>query len=112
MEGLVRVVVNENIKIFHGHRSVRLAEGQEVSGELAALLWERGRGKVTRLDEPEPASGGDEPPGSLADASTSAEVLSWAGDDPERALEALEAEEARDKPRSTLVKQLEKLIDS
>lgn len=108
----MRVVVNENIKVFHGHVSVRLAAGQEVSGELAALLLERAPKKVSRVDgEPE---GGkvDEPPASLADASTAAEVLAWVGEDPERAAEALEAEEAADKPRSTLVKQLTKLAEA
>lgn len=111
----MRVRVDENIKLFQGHVPVRLAEGQEVSGELAALLLERAPKKVTRLDEPEEGGGGDgdskEPPTSLADASTAAEVLAWVGEDKERAAEALEAEEAADKPRSTLVKQLKKLAE-
>lgn len=110
----MRVVVNENIKIFHGHVAVRLAEGQEVSGELAALLLERAPKKVTRLDaDPEADGGGgpEEPPESLADATTAAEVLAWVGEDKERAKEALAEEEAADKPRSTLVKQLKKLAE-
>jgi hypothetical protein len=111
----VRVVVNENVKVFHGHKSVRLAAGQEVSGELAALLLERAPKKVTRLDSEPGENGGDggatEPPASLADASTAAEVLAWVGEDPERAAEALDAEEAAEKPRSTLVKQLKKLAE-
>jgi len=36
------------------------------------------------------------------------DILAWAGEDPERAREALDAEQAQEKPRSTLVKQLEK----
>lgn len=110
----MRVRVNENIKVFSGHKPVRLAAGQEVSGELAAMLLQRAApGTVSRLDE-EPADGGDGssgPPASLAEASTAAEVLDWVGDDQERAAEALAVEEAAEKPRSTLVKQLKKLAE-
>jgi hypothetical protein len=37
--------------------------------------------------------------------------LAWVGEDRERAAEALAAEEARDKPRSTLVRDLTKLAE-
>ncbi|MDX5566922.1 hypothetical protein PYK79_31820 [Streptomyces sp. ID05-04B] len=36
------------------------------------------------------------------------DILAWVGEDTDRAGQALEAEQAQDKPRSTLVKQLEK----
>lgn len=111
----MRVRVNENVKVFHGHKPVRLAAGQEVSGELAALLLQRAPKKVTRLGEPEVSDDGgdsDGPPASLADASTAAEVLAWVGEDSERAAEALAVETAADKPRSTLLKQLAKLSES
>jgi hypothetical protein len=39
-------------------------------------------------------------------------VLSWVDGDPERALAAWEAEQARDKPRTTLLAALEKLVSS
>lgn len=39
------------------------------------------------------------------------DVLAWVGDDTKRAAEALGQEQAKDTPRSTLVKQLEKLAD-
>lgn len=112
----MRVRVNENIKVFHGHVAVRLAEGQEVSGELAEMLLKRAAKKVTRLDAEPEEDGGDgdgpkEPPASLADASTAADVLAWVGEDPDRAAEALATEEAAEKPRSTLVKQLKKLAE-
>ncbi|WP_432136828.1 hypothetical protein [Streptomyces sp. bgisy154] len=110
----MRVRVIENVKVFSGHKPVRLAADQEVSGELAAMLLERAPRKVVRLDE-EPAdegTGGDDPPASLEEASTAAEVLAWVGEDPERAADALEAEESAEKPRSTLVKQLRKLTES
>ncbi|BBC30001.1 hypothetical protein SGFS_012950 [Streptomyces graminofaciens] len=111
----MRVRVNETMKVFHGHVPTQLAEGQEVSGELAAMLLERAAAKVTRLDAEPDEDGGDggpkEPPASLADASTAAEVLAWVGEDPDRAAEALAVEEAAEKPRSTLVKQLKKLAE-
>ncbi|MFJ2007001.1 hypothetical protein [Streptomyces chartreusis] len=40
------------------------------------------------------------------------DVLAWVGEDAERASEALRQEQARDKPRSTLLKQLAKLADA
>lgn len=108
----MRVRVNENVKVFHGHRSVRLAAGQEVSGELAAMLLKRAPKKVTPVAEEgadDGPAGVDPPPDSLEGASTAAEVLAWVGDDSERAEQALEAEEARDKPRSTLIRDLTKV---
>lgn len=49
-----------------------------------------------------PAPGDDMPPidGTIGD------LMAWVGDDPDRAARALEAEQAKDKPRSTFVKQL------
>lgn len=108
----MRVVVNENIKIFHGHVAVRLAAGQEVSGELAALLLERAPTKVSSLGTaPEEDEGGGGV-ASLAEASTAADVLEWVGEDADRAREALNAEQAADKPRSTLLKQLAKIAEA
>ena len=111
----MRVVVNEDLKVFHGHVAVRLAAGQEVSGELAAMLLERAPRKVSRVDAEEVETGGDQKedvPVSLADASTGPQVLAWVGEDPARAREALEAEQEAEKPRSTLVKQLQKLAEA
>lgn len=61
--------------------------------------------------ELEPDGGDDDPPDELDIDGTAVEVLAWVDNDPERAEEALTAEQAKDKPRSTLVKQLEKLAD-
>lgn len=106
----MRVVVNENMKVFHGHVPVQLDAGQEVSGELAALLARSARSKVTVLDEPEPEAPAPQvPPAELDITANAADVLAWVGEDPERAAEALEAEQAKDKPRSTLVAALTKL---
>lgn len=103
----MRVVVNEKFKVFHGHVPTKLEKGQEVSGELAAFLLAHAPGKVTRADaEPEPEPG---PPAELDIEASAAVVLSWVGEDRERAAAALAAEQAKEKPRSGLVKSLEKL---
>lgn len=108
----MRVRVNEKIKIFHGHVPTQLEVGQEVGGSLAAMLLAQAPGKVTRLDGSSPASDPEPPPPVELDLeATAAEVLAWVGEDPERAAQALTVEEAREKPRSTLLKQLDKLVD-
>lgn len=124
----MRVRVNEKIKIFHGHVPVELEKGQEVTGSLAALLAARAPKKVTLLDAPEPETEEDdgqeqdEPPADSdgpADVvdefdpdATAAAVLDWVDEDPGRAATALAAEQTKDRPRSTLVKQLEKLAET
>ncbi|MFF9269080.1 hypothetical protein [Streptomyces rochei] len=131
----MRVQVNESFKVFHGHVPTHLEAGQVVTGDLAELLARGARKKVTVLedDRPEPEGTGGEqepphppPPPPAAgpndnDPSTPpgddkldidapvADVLAWVGDDQERAAEALRQEEAVDKPRSTLVRQLAKI---
>lgn len=58
--------------------------------------------------EPAPAADGDLVSENVPDG-TADEVLAWVGDDVERALAALEAENAREKPRKTLLAKLEGL---
>lgn len=62
--------------------------------------------------EPEPEAEGSDRPGSgdQVPDGTIAEVLDWVGDDSDRAVAALEAEEERDQSRTTLVAALEKVI--
>lgn len=55
--------------------------------------------------EGSPESGSGEVPDGTRD-----DVLAWVGDDSDRAVAALEAEELRDQPRTTLVAALEKVI--
>lgn len=110
----MRVKALEAFSPYYNYGLVPLAEGEEVSGGLALYLLETGSA-VKPLDddakawrpvghqEPEP-----ETPAELDIEASAAAVLAWVGDDPERAKEALDAEQAKDKPRSTLVKQLEK----
>jgi hypothetical protein len=55
--------------------------------------------------EGSPESGSGEVPDGTRD-----DVLAWVGEDSDRAVAALEAEELRDQPRTTLVAALEKVI--
>lgn len=123
----MRVVVNEDMKVFHGHVPTELKKGQEVSGSLAELLLTSASRKVTRLGaDLVPESVGDEEPlAEVEDAESEAEaadevnidgkiddVLAWVGNDAERALEAHSAEEAKgDKARPRLLSKLVELID-
>lgn len=122
-----RVVVNENFKMFHGHQPLTLEAGQVVTGSLAALLAKTARKRVTVLEDEQSDTGGDggapqdqDPPtGGQSPAdddldidASVADVLAWVGEDPERAVAALDLEEAKDSPRSTLVKQLTKIADA
>jgi hypothetical protein len=112
----MRAKVLEDIAPYYNYAVVTLAKDDEISGELAAYLVSA-RSPVEPLDDearalleppkekPDPGA----PPAELDIDGTAADVLAWVGDDQERADEALEAEQAKDKPRSTLVKQLEKL---
>lgn len=121
----MRVKVLEAASPYYNYGIVQLAEGEEVKGGLALFLLETGA-QVEPLDDDakawKPASEtgvGDEDsgetveddldPGELDIDATAADVLDWVGDDPDRAAEALAAEQAKDKPRSTLVKALEKV---
>lgn len=100
----MRVVVNEDMKVFHGHVPAELKKGQEVTGSLAELLLTSAPRKVTRADaEPAPADELDID-GKIED------VLEWVGDDQERALAAHIAESEKDKPRSTLLSRLDEIL--
>lgn len=115
----MRVIVNENFKMFHGHQPIALEHGQIVTGSLAELLARSARKRVTVLeDNQSDANTGQKqqdpppPPDDVLDIDASvADVLAWAGEHPERASEALRQEQAKDSPRSTLVKQLTKIAE-
>jgi hypothetical protein len=113
----MRAKVLEDIAPYYNYGIIRLAKDEEVTGELAVYLLAT-NSPVQPLDdeaqsvldgEPEPKV---EPPAELDIDAKADDVLAWVGDNPERAAEALAAEQAKDKPRSTLVKQLEKLAAS
>jgi len=116
----MRARVLENITPYWNYGIHPLKEGDEVEGELAAYLVST-RSPVEPLDDDarallEPQEKHLEetppPPEELDIDGTAAEILAWVGEDADRAAEALDAEQAKEKPRSTLVKQLEKFAGS
>ncbi|MFE0651052.1 hypothetical protein ACFVZH_20925 [Streptomyces sp. NPDC059534] len=124
----MRVKVLETGSIYYNYGIVALTADEEVKGGLALHLLETGSA-VEPLDEAAKAwrpsseeSADSEDPAEEEDPeeegadgdeldidATAPDVLGWVGDDPNRAEEALAAENAKDKPRSTLVKQLERI---
>lgn len=102
--------------------------GEELSGELARHLVDntpKGSVEVIEADpEPEPAEpkpegpegdgpeapGAGESDGPPVDG-TIDQLMAWVGDDPDKAAAALAAEQAKDKPRSTVVKRLAALAE-
>lgn len=114
----MRVVATEDFKAYINYQTLDIPEGQEIKGVTAAHLLATGS-PVKRVDaEPEPQSDvtdddqqTDGPPAGLDIDASADDVMAWVGEDPDRAEEALEAEQAKDKPRSTLVKKLEKLAE-
>lgn len=118
----MRVRVLEASRPYYNYGIVDLAKDEEIKGGLALFLLETGAnvepvdddakawrpagsGESDEIDEEED----DAPPLELDIDAKADDVLAWVGDDPARASEALAAEQAKDKPRSTLVKQLEKI---
>jgi hypothetical protein len=91
----------------------RIVPGRPIKDLVDRLevLGEDGPEPITKQPERDsgvegsPESGfGEVPDGPAKD------VLAWVGDDSDRAVAALEAEEKRDQPRTTLVSALEKVI--
>lgn len=114
---MLRVRVTETMSVYWNYQPLTLAEGEEVSGEAAIYLARTGAPvKVVEGELPaEPATEGD---GAGEDATggphllpgnTIAEVMAWVNDDPDRARRVLDVEQAREKPRATLVGKLEPL---
>lgn len=91
------VKTTESFSVYWNYQVWHLAKGETVSGGLADYLMETG--------SPVDADGDGVPDGSAKD------VLGWVGDDRARAALALQAESRRDKPRSTLVADLEKVAE-
>lgn len=113
----MRVKALEALSLYYNYGIVAVAASEEVKGGLAVHLLETGA-NVEPLDEDAKAFGQEStiedpaPDAELDIDATAADILAWVGESSERAGEALDAELAKDKPRSTLVKQLEKLADS
>lgn len=115
----MRVVVTEAFSAYLNMQPEKFEPGQNIKGSAAAYFLQTGA-PVEPLDDEARAvlasTSGElapkEPPAELDIDAKADDVLAWVGEDPERAAEALAAEQAKDKPRSTLVKQLEKLAGS
>lgn len=61
---------------------------------------------------PESAPTPEESISSAVPVGTAKEILEWVGGDAERALEAIESEEAAEKPRKVLLADLEKIVNA
>ncbi|MFL4947486.1 hypothetical protein ACJ6WE_08950 [Streptomyces sp. MMS24-I31] len=116
----MRVRVRKPFTAYWNYAITEFKEGAELEGEQARHFADNApEGSVEILEaDPEPAPApkpsepvqpeGDEPPvdGTIDD------LMAWVDGDPDRAGRALEAEQAKDKPRSTVVKRLTALADS
>jgi hypothetical protein len=129
----MRVKLKQDVRLYWNYAIQTLEKGTEHIGDLAQHLWDNAvEGAVEILDgkpakpagpaEPDakdpvtdpdvgdtaPADDAGEPPvdGTIDD------LMTWVGDDKARATQALAAEQAKDKPRSTVVKRLTALADA
>lgn len=123
----MRVRVLRETRAYWNYAIQTFAEGEELDGDLARHLADNTpEGSVEVLEddrqtEPEPQTpppGDDTDPGdgtTTDPAATDGQppvdgtidaLMAWIGDDPDRAAQALAAEQAKDKPRATVIKRL------
>ncbi|SEN86805.1 hypothetical protein [Nonomuraea pusilla] len=113
----MRAVATEAFKAYYGMQPLDFPEGHEFSGDVAVYMLQTGapvepaddeaRALLSAAEAQPPApEEQDVPP---IDGTIN-EVLAWVGDDQERAVQARDEESARDKPRSTLLAQLDEII--
>ena len=118
----MRVRVLKKFTAYWNYAIAEFREGEELVGDQARHFADNtpeGTVEILEADpEPVPAEpeapaaaapqDGDEPPveGTIDD------LMAWVDGDQERAAQALEAEQAKDKPRSTVVKRLSALADT
>ena len=114
----MRVRVVKQFTAYWNYAVTQFNEGAELEGEQARHFADNapdGSVEVIEEDpepapepvpekssEPAPADDGDEPPvdGTIDD------LMTWVDGDKDRAARALAAEQAKDKPRSTVIKRL------
>lgn len=116
----MRVRATKAFSVVRNCQITDLQEGQEVDGDFARYLLESGaqvepidddaHALLSQDDAPEPVEKtGDE----LDIDGKIDDVLAWVGDDPERALIAHDAEEAKgDKARPRLLTKLSEIVES
>lgn len=115
----MRVRIVERTKTYWEYAVREFEKGEELLGDLARhLLENQPEGTVEVLEaDPEPVAApiappleDDADPGADPDGppveGTIDTLMTWVGDDPARAAQALAAEQAKDKPRATVVKRL------
>jgi hypothetical protein len=116
----MRVSILKDTKAYWEYAVREFKKGEELLGDLARhLLDNTPEGTVEVLErdpEPEvveaPAPVEGEDPDEVPDADgppvdgTIDVLMTWVGEDPERAARALVAEQAKDKPRATVIKRL------
>ncbi|MFG3585131.1 hypothetical protein [Streptomyces sp. NPDC047990] len=120
----MRVRVKKKAVAYWNYAVQTFEPGEELEGDVARVLADSApSGTVEVLEddpEPEPApepdpagdgQGEGEVPEELDIDGTAKEVLAWVDGDQDRAQVALDAEQAKDSPRSTLVKTLQKIAD-
>lgn len=121
----MRVRVTKPFTAYWNYSVTEFPEGAELEGDQARHFADNApEGCIDVLEadpEPEPEAQepeseqgekavpeGDEPPvdGTIDD------LMAWVDGNPQRAAAALEAEQAKDKPRSTVVKRLSAMADT
>ena len=114
----MRVRVVEQTKSYWEYAVREFEKGEELLGDLARHLLANNPGTVEVLEaDPEPVPApvvppvaedsdpGVDPDGPPVEGTVDT-LMTWVGEDPERAARALAAEQAKDKPRSTAIKLL------
>jgi hypothetical protein len=100
------VRTTEPFSVYFNYQVWSLAAGQQVDGELAEYLLATGSPVEEISTGPAVDTDGDGVPDGPAAA-----VLAWVEEEPAtRAAAALDAERRQDKPRTTLIAALEKLV--
>lgn len=107
-----RARVTEPFKTYYDGVPMSFETGDVLEGPIADFLYAGGSaveplGDQAAQDSADAGGGGESvPDGSAKD------ILDWVGADASRAQSAIEAEQARDKPRSTLLAELAKIAGS
>lgn len=127
----MRVRARTALRPYYNYRLIDISAGTEVSGGLAVHLLETGSDVEPSDDAAQswaPSAAPEATPAEVADRSgghdagaapdtkldiggTADEVLAWVDGDPDRAEDAIELETAKDKPRQTLLKKLDKIAE-
>lgn len=104
----MRVVAEKAFQTYFEMRLLRIPEGLEIKGSLAAHVYAAGA-PVRVVGASEPVEGDSDASAGPDVTGTAKDILAWVGGDPGRAAQARDAEAGQDKPRSTLLKSLEEI---